>query len=263
MGGGGNDYPDNLAVTADSVYVGGTTYSSDFPGTAGGAQAANASGNAEAFVARLSPDLKTLIQATYLAGSGGGTEWANALTITDGSVYVAGITSSTDFPGTVGGFQATNAGGWDAFVARLSLNLKTLTQATYLGGSGNEGGNALAMTADSIYVSGGTLSTDFPGTAGGVQATNAGGSDVFVARLSLDLKTLTQATYLGGSDDEGTPNTHSSALAVTTDSVYIAGSTLSSDFPGTAGGVQAANAGGADAFVARLSLDLKTLTQAT
>jgi hypothetical protein len=104
-------------------------------------------------------------------------------------VYVAGFTTSTDFPGTTGGAQAANGGAFDAFVARLSSTLTTLTQATYLGGGGNDQALALAIhpTSGDVYVAGDTGSTDFPGTAGGAQAANGGVDDAFVARLTVGL----------------------------------------------------------------------------
>ncbi|CAK0745931.1 hypothetical protein CCP3SC15_130024 [Gammaproteobacteria bacterium] len=84
-------------------------------------------------------------------------------------------------------------------MARLSLDLTTLTQSTYLGGSGSDYAYAnLAVTADSVYVAGQTSSSDFPGIANGALTALSGGWDGFVVRLSLDLKTLVQATYLGG-----------------------------------------------------------------
>jgi len=77
-----------------------------------------------------------LLQATYLGGNHH--DRANALAIDpmSGDVYVAGRTSSTNFPGTAGGAQAVNGGSsGDAFIARLNSALTTLDQATYLGGS--------------------------------------------------------------------------------------------------------------------------------
>jgi hypothetical protein len=108
---------------------------------------------------------------------------------------MAGLTDSTNFPGTAGGAQPAYGGGsFDAFVARLNAGLTTLGQATYLGGSGSgpdrEGARGLAThpTSGDVYVAGFTDSTNFPGTAGGAQAVyGGGGSDAFVARLSADL----------------------------------------------------------------------------
>jgi hypothetical protein len=116
----------------------------------------------------------------------------------------------------------------------------------------------MSLTSGELYVAGGTSSTDFPATAGGAQPTMGGGSppavkDAFVARLNADLTVLRQSTYLGGREFD-----FAEALAIhpTTGEVYIAGYTVSTNFPATAGGAQAALSGPQDAFVARLTSDL-------
>ena len=263
LGGSVENGASALAVDAGgNVLVAGITNSTDFPGTTGGAQPANGgSNNYDAFVARLSGNLTTLLQATYLGGSS--VDQANALALdASGNVFVAGLTNSTNFPGTVGGALPANGGGTDAFVARLSSNLTTLMKATYLGGSGSDQAYALALDAGgNVLIAGSTLSTNLPGTSGGAQPANGGGNDydAFVARLSSNLTTLAQATYLGGSNYD-----EAFALALDTGgNVLIAGSTTSTNFPGTTGGAQPAIGGGGDAFVARLSSNLATLMQAT
>jgi hypothetical protein len=252
--------------TSGDVYVAGSTDATDFPGTAGGAQAANGGGTGDGFVARLNAALTTLGQATYLGGSATSVdrEGVRGLAIhpTSGDVYVAGITESTDFPGTAGGAQAANGGGFDTFVARLNAALTTLDQSTYLGGSANDTGTDLVVNPASgdVYVTGETQSTDFPGTAGGAQASSGGSIDAFVARLNAALTTLNQATFLGGGGSDG-----AQALTIhpTSGNVYVSGLTVSGNFPGTTGGAQAASGGGLDSFVARLNAALTTLSQAT
>jgi len=269
LGGSGTlDLAFALAIhpTTGDIYVAGRTGSTDFPGTAGGAQPASGGLN-DAFVARLPSTLTSLTQATYLGGSFGDEATALAIHPTTGDIYVAGYTGSTDFPGTAGGAQPATGGSDpfypnDAFVARLPSTLTSLTQATYLGGSFSDEAHALAIhpTTGDIYVAGVTPSSNFPGTAGGTQPAYGGGYDAFVARLPSTLTSLTQATYLGGSGvDEAT------ALAIhpTTGDVYVAGFTVSSNFPGTTGGAQSAFGGGTDAFVARFPSPLTSLTQAT
>jgi len=258
LGGSNRDHATALAIhpTTGEVYVAGWTWSDNFPGTTGGAQGIFRGGLQDAFVARLNSSLTQILQSTYLGGSSD--DWAYALAIhpTTGEVYVAGITRFDDFPRTTGGAQASPGGGRDAFVARLNSSLTQILQSTYLGGSGNDSARALAIhpTTGEVYVAGGTLSRDFPGTTGGAQGRHGGGStDAFVARLNLSLTQILQSTYLGGSNqDEAT------ALAIhpTTGEVYVAGETISRDFPGTTGGAQASPGGGADAFVSRLTADL-------
>jgi len=275
-----------------NVYLAGSTTSAAFPGTAGGAQSALA-GASDAFVAELSPDLSQLVQATYLGGSGDDSASALAIapagTAMAGDLYLAGTTRSPDFPGTTGGAQAQCGGGatacqndGDAFVAVLAPDLKTLIQASYLGGSNIDEGNALAIapsaatSVGAVYVAGRTLSQDFPGVSGGAQPQIASGSyEGYVARFNPNLTTLAQASYLGGSAVD-----EAYAVGVSTSgSVYLAGDTSSSDFPcanaggpppaggacasGAGSGAQPQFAGGFDAFVARMNSSLTSLLQAS
>ncbi|MEO8190368.1 MAG: VCBS repeat-containing protein, partial [Acidobacteriota bacterium] len=198
LGGSSEDVALAILPTSVGVYVSGFTLSTNFPGTAGGAQAVSGGGTTDAFVARLNPALTVLDRATYLGGSDTDGAYALAINPTSGEVYVAGHTFSTNFPGTAGGAQAAKAAGDDVFVARLNAALTTLVQSTYLGGSGTDYANALAIhpTSGEVYVAGFTLSTNFPGTAGGAQAAS-GGDDVFVVRLTADLLFRAQGDFDG------------------------------------------------------------------
>jgi hypothetical protein len=228
-------------VTGD-VYVAGVTPSTDFPGTAGGAQPMTTAGTGgHGVVVRLNADLTALLQATYLGGSSQDGARALAIHPTTGDVYVAGLTFSTDFPGTGGGAQPVAGGQGDGFVARLNAGLTAVIQATYLGSSVRDdlGALAIAPVTGDVYVA--SVNDSGPG---------------LVARLPSSLTALSHVTYLGGS-----PN----ALAIhpATGDVYVAGLTESSDLPGTIGGARPAAGGGGDAFVARFSDDLTALLQAT
>jgi len=222
-------------------------------------------------VAKADPTLPIVIdpilQSTYLGGSGDDDAYALAIHPTTGDVYVAGDTESTDFPKTTGGAQASKGGRYDAFVTRLNSSLTQILQSTYLGGSNNDYARALAIhpTTGEVYVAGWTLSTDFPRTSGGAQASYRGGlTDAFVARLNSSLTQILQSTYLGGSSGD-----YASALAIhpTTGDVYVAGWTLSTDFPGTSGGAKAICISceilDPDAFVARLNSGLTQILQST
>ena len=256
VGGSSEEYALALSIhpTMGDVYVAGFTVSPNFPGTATGAQA-TFGGYQDGFVGRLNPALTSLYGSTYLGG--GDLEVARALAIhpLTGDVYAAGVTLSTNFPGTSGGTQATSGGGQDAFIGRLDAALTTLNQSTYLGAGGDDYAYALAVhpTTGEVYVAGRTSSTTFPGTSGGAQAAFGGHQDAFVGRLNPSLTTLGQSTYLGGSDAE---LLNALAINSTTGDVYVDGYTYSQNFPGTAGGAQAGFAGVNDAFVARLSADL-------
>jgi len=265
LGGNGADEAKALAIhpTTGEVYVAGDTFSTNFPGTTGGAQASYGGGLDDAFVARLNKELTQILQSTYLGGSDSDSASALVIHPTTGEVYVAGDTYSTDFPRTTGGAQASHRGGYtDAFVARLSADLTQILKSTYLGGSGGDIANALAISSTGeVYVAGETLSTDFPKTSGGAQTSYRGGHDAFVAKLNSNLTSILQSTYVGGS---GVEWVRAFAIHPTTGDVYVAGTTTSTDLPRTTGGAQATFGGNVfDAFVVRLNRDLTQILQST
>jgi hypothetical protein len=265
LGGSGRDYANALAISSTGdVYVAGSTNSTNFPNTSGGAQASNR-GSYDAFVARLNKELTQILQATYLGGGNYDYAYAFAIHPTTGDVYVAGYTFSSDFPRTTGGAQASKGGWDDAFVARLNSSLTQILQSTYLGGRGDDYANALAISpTGDVYVAGYTDSTDFPGTFGGAQPTLRDlSTDAFIARLNSSLTQILQSTYLGGS---GSDKAYALAIHPTTGEVYVAGETWSTNFPGTSGGAQTINADNGtrrEAFVSKLNSSLTQILQST
>jgi len=146
------------------------------------------------------------------------------------------------------------------------LVIDPLLQSTYSGGGADDTPRAIAIhpaTGD-VYIGGGTLSTDYPGTTGGVQASlsGAGTIDAFVSRFNAALTTRLQSTYLGGSADD---EIYAMAIHPLTGNVYVAGETGSSNFPYAASGFQATKGAGSlkDGFVVSLTPDLKTVTGGT
>jgi len=262
LGGSGSDSATALAISSTGdVYVAGETFSTNFPNTTGGAQENNG-GWRDAFVAKLNSNLTQILQSTYLGGSGSDSATALAISST-GDVYVAGETFSTNFPNTTDGAQGSKGGKSDAFVARLNSNLTSISQSTYLGGSGSDSATALAISSTGdVYVAGVTFSTNFPNTTGGAQESKSGiySWDAFVARLNSSLTQILQSTYLGGRYDD-----RALALAIhpTTGEVYVTGWTSSDNFPRTAGGAQGSRGGSLDAFVARLNSSLTQILQST
>jgi hypothetical protein len=203
--------------------------------------------------------------ASPLGGSGRDAAWAVARDAA-GNVYVAGETSSTDFPGASGGPQGANAGGVnDAFVLKLDPTGTTRLWATYLGGRGLDVARALAVDGSGgIVVGGETSSTDFPGTASFAQPANAGQSDGFVARLPATGNAISWATYVGGTG--GPVGDRVDALAVDAGGgVLVAGRTDSTTgFPVTAGAPFGVFRGGDfDAFVVRIASDGTSFTYGT
>ena len=265
VGGSWDDDINALALDAltGDVLLGGVTYSSRLPGAAGGAQPAAGDAYQDGFVSRLSGDLRTLRQSTYLGGSLGESVHTIATDAT-GDVLVGGVTASRDFPGTAGGARPAMEGAehLDGFVARLSGDLRTLRQSTYHGGQQDNWVAAIAVdgiTGD--VLAGGVTRGALSGTAGGAQDVPGGDTDGFVSRLSGDLQTLQQSTYLGGA---GRDMLSRLAIDRARGDVLVSGWVEGgADFPGTEGGLQRASNGGSDGFVARLSGDLKTLQQST
>ena len=252
LGGSGDDLGNAIAVdpTTGDVLITGYTSSRDFP-TANPLQPNYGGGVYDAFVARLSADGSALVFSTYLGGSGLDQGFGITVEPATGDVLVTGYTSSTNFP-TANPLQPNLGGGaGNAFVARLTADGSTLVFSTYLGGSGGDEGLAVVVdpTAGDVFVTGFTLSTNFP-TANPLQPNYGGGvTDAFVARMSADGSALVFSTYLGGSDDD---RGFGIAVDPATGDVLVTGWTASTNFP-TANPLQQNNAGTFDAFVARIS----------
>jgi hypothetical protein len=253
---------------ASNVYVTGrTTTVFGFPGTAGSLiQNTYGGGFSDVYVTKLNAAGTAIIYSTYLGG--GGQDVGTGIAVdTAGNAYVAGATDTeSGFPGTAGSLiQRTNAGGFDAFVTKLNAAGTALVYSTYLGGTGGDEANGIAIDqAGQAYVTGDTFSTDFPGSAGSlIQNTYGGGSrDAFVTKLNATGTALVYSTYLGGSGvDQG------NGIAVDpAGNAYVTGETDTpgSGFPGTAGSlIQSTNADGSDAFVTKLNATGTTLVYST
>jgi hypothetical protein len=161
-----------------------------------------------------------------------------------GYAYIGGYTYSRDFP-TVNALQTTNAGGYDAFVAKLNPSGSALVYSTYLGGSeGDDGWGIAADAVGNAYIVGRTQSQDFP-TKNPLQP-YGGGMDAFVAKINPSGSALVYSTFLGGNGQE-----IAQAVAVdSTRSAYIAGMTSSVNFA-TKNALQSYGRG--DAFIVKLN----------
>ncbi len=187
------------------------------------------------------PGIDTLTYSTYLGGTSN--DYATSMAVDSaGNVYVTGYTSSTSFPVTPGSFQVTCGGGCsestaDAFVIKFSP-LGAVIYSTFIGGSGNDIGNGIAVDAEgNAYVVGQTFSTDFPVTPGAFQAKCGGtcsGGDAFIAKMNATGTALIYSTYLGGKNtDQG-----NGIVLDAADDAYIIGYSQSTNFPTTPGAYQ-------------------------
>jgi len=251
LGGDGNNESFGIAVDiAGSAYVTGVTTSTNFPTRV--AQQSTINGKEDAFVAKLSSTGKNLDYSTYLGGSG--TDEGRGIAVDpSGNAYVTGSTNSLNFPtknplppngkGFDGGklnAEETNphlnfvAKAPDAFVVRINP-VGNLNFSTYLGGTSGDVGRGIAVDpSGNTYVTGLTLSTDFPTTSNALQQTAPQRSRLssllptaFVSKINTVNSTVVYSTYFGGeASDVG------NGIAVDSgNNIYITGTTSSSGFP--------------------------------
>jgi gliding motility-associated-like protein len=223
LGGSSNDFPHSLFCDPlGQLVVMGRSYSTNFPATV---PAVGTGLGCNIVVSKLNAGGSALIGSMKIGGTGNDgvnivdNYNAGSLTQTSllqnygdesrsevvmdnaGNIYVAGNTSSTDFPVTAGAYQRTKGTGQDGVVIKINPNCNALLWATYLGGNGNDGSYVLEINpiTGNIFVAGATASNNFPvNPAGVIQSTFGGGNgDGYVAILSNDGSTLLRATYLG------------------------------------------------------------------
>lgn len=244
---GGSGYDEAYGIAVDSsgnAYVTGVTQSTNFP--LENPLQFQLKGYQNAFVTKLDPT-GNVIYSTYLGGNG--SDAGNGIAVdASGRAYVVGQTTSTNFP-VLNALQSVNYGQSDAFVSLLSASGNQLVYSTYLGGSGNDQGQAIAIdSSDNVYITGSTNSANFP-TTGALQLSfGGGGEDAFVAKINSTGQALSYSTYLGGnSADMG-----SGIVVDASENAYLTGTTSSSNFP-VVNAIQPSLNGSQDAFAAKLN----------
>jgi len=248
---GGNQQDIASGIAVDSLlnaYVVGTTVSLNFPTTVGSLHPAYLGGSSDAFVTKLNSLGTTLVYSTFLGGDLSDFGFGIAVNVA-GNAHVTGQTNSLGIA-TASAFQTTFGGVIDAYAAKLNAAGTGLDYLSYLGGTGVDAGYGVTVDAsNNLYVTGQTESTNFPTTSGAFDTSLGGALDAFVTKINSTGSAAAYSTYLGGSDnDAGT------SIAVDASSTaYVAGATLSTDFP-TMNAFQASYGGGFfDAFVTRVN----------
>lgn len=286
------DFANAIAADANgNAYVTGYTSSSpgsgdaNFPITAttsfqkAAFQATLGTANGNAFLTKIDttqPGAQSLIYSTYLGGSG-----ANAATSlldfgeiafgialdSSNNAYIAGTTTSTDFPTTSTALQPNTAppaavANGTAFVARFDTTQAgagSLLYSTYLGGDVAEFGTVIAVKPNSTitYVTGTSSSPGFPFPVTPANPYQTAAATVFPAAFVALLDTslpastaLKYSTFLGGSNTVGF-----GIQADAAGNAYVAGGTGSNLFPVSKGAFQVAFASGAqgEGFVSKLN----------
>jgi hypothetical protein len=244
LGGSAMGAVTSLAVDGSgNLYAAGWTEALNFP-IVGAVQAAN-EGGVDAFVVKLNAAGTALDYATYIGGRGD--DRAAGIAVDSlGQAYVAGSTSSANFP-VISPIRSTSTAGRTAFALKLNAAGSALLYSTYLGGSNYDLGNAIAVDGSgNAYVAGDTMSTDFP-VSNPAQRTLGGQTDAFVTKLT-PAGAIAFSTFLGGAGNE-----HAGGIAVDgSGNSYVAGGTFSTNFP-VAGAIQPANRGGQDAFITKIN----------
>lgn len=257
IGGSGQDSAQGMAIDPlGNVYVTGFTLSRDFPTTPGALQTLYRA-QTEAFLIKLNATGSSLVYSTLLGGTGENRAAAVAVDAT-GAVWVVGCTSSVDLPTTPNAVRRTYGGGfYDAFTVKLNPSGSGLLYSTYLGGKGNDIAVAVALNSSGgAHIAGQSDSANFP-MRGGLQVQNHG-LDAFAVKLD-PAGVLVYSTFLGGRGPDY-------ATAAATDAqghLYIAGVTMSADFPVTSRAYRSVNAGEYDGFVSKLSPNGDSLVYST
>lgn len=259
IGGMDEDVTTSIALDKDkNLCIAGYTQSNNFPSTPGSYDATfdNAT---DIFVTKLDSAGKNLLWSTFIGGKDG--DFAKSIAI-DGKddLYLVGRSSGV-FPITAGSYDNSyNGGSFDIIVLKLSNKGNQLLWSTYVGSSGVDHGNGIAIDEmGNVYVVGNTSGNNFPTTQGSHdQSFNQGPNDVVVFKLNPEGKQLLWSTYLGGSSiEEGL------AICLQADNVYVTGLTWSTNFPITSNVYDATYNGNTDIFLSCLNASRGVLVWST
>jgi hypothetical protein len=247
LGGTFDDYGHGVALdSAGNAYITGNTLSPNFPVVGSSSHFGGGGDLGDAYITKLSPQGNSILFSRFLGGTGD--DDGEGIVESDGTVYVAGSTTSSDFP-TSHAWQSSPGGGTcavlgattttsgpcpDAFAAAFS-DTGTSLYSTYIGGNNDDEATSIAVSNGQAYVVGGTSSTNFP-TAHAVQSFGGGTCgdsdpapcrDGFLTILAADGSHAIASTTIGGSNDDIANDV---ALGPQGD-IYLTGTTLSPNFP--------------------------------
>ncbi len=251
LGGSADDIGIGIAAENGFVYVSGQTSSDDFP--TANAIDSTLDGADDPFVTKLAADGQSLVYSTFFGGSS--YDEIGRIAVEDGSAYVTGVTSSSDFP-TASAYDSTLNGTDDCFVTKLAADGQSLVYSTFLGGAGSDDGYGIAVENGFAYAGGTTQSSDFP-TVNAADSTLNGTDDCFVTKLAADGQSLIYSTFLGGADSE-----EAADIVAENGFAYVTGYTQSSSFP-TVNAFDSTIGGFIDCFVTKVAPDGSSFVYST
>jgi len=290
LGGRGSEVPHSIIENNNGeLVIFGTTSSIDFPISASAFQNRHEGGQpllginsvngipysrgSDIYVTVLSADGSALIGSSLLGGTGNdgvnigvfeelavnyGDQLRGEVIVDNANnIYVVSMTLSNDFPTSNSGYQRNNNGGQDGVLFSFNRDCSDLRFSTYFGGGRSEAGYSLKRRSDgSLYVVGGTTSSDYPVTNNASTGTFQGGSaDGFISHFNNNASALLNSTYIG---TPGYDQVYLSALSFD-DDLYITGQSDRS-FPISAGAYGTPNSG---QFIQRMSSDLSSVELST
>jgi hypothetical protein len=253
----GSSGDSGVVITHDAqgfIYVAGNTQSTDLGGASNGEQTTQL-GAQNAWFMKLNPAAASGDQIVVYSSLYGGsaTDTLTAMTVdANGWIYIAGYTTSTTLVMS-NSYQAANAGTTDGFVAVFDptqAGAASLLYATYLGGAAVDQISGIAVANKQVYVTGSTLSNNFPLSSGAFQPGINTGWDTFVTVLSIfnpGTPSLLISTYFGGAGDD-----YARSIVVdAAGNIYIAGVTYSKDLAVSSTAYQSTYGGAGDAFLTK------------
>ncbi|MBI2436221.1 MAG: hypothetical protein HYV41_00515, partial [Candidatus Magasanikbacteria bacterium] len=197
LGTSGTDSIEDITINSSgNIIVSGGTSSNDFPTTVGAYDTTKNGGGYNAFITKLDSNLTSILNSTYLGGTGDffPLETQIALDSID-RIYILGHTASTDFPTSSGAYDTSHNGSDDLFVCQFNSSLTTLSAGTYLGGSNYDSSTDLIINTSNLFLTGRTVSTNFPITVGAYDTSHNNSNDIIVAKFVINSSpTLTLST---------------------------------------------------------------------
>ena len=206
-------------------------------------------GNRDGYLVKLNSTCSNILKSTYIGGSNA--DDINSIILdSNNNIYAVGISNSTDFPVTGDAYRTSSSGNNDCVVFKLDSTFSNLVFSTYLGGGSDEYSSSINIDSkENLYITGSTSSSNFPVSSNPVQATRAGGSDLFISKINSLGTTLLYSSFFGGTGNEVNP----AAVLSDDNSLIITSYTNSNDLTVSDRAYQRTSAGSDDALLAKFN----------